>query len=289
VSDPFADFDHEIIGEDDPSLLTADTSYSYVERCAKCNGSGLWRSWGYSGRSGPCFACKGVGSFTRKTSPEQRAKARASSAARKDREAQDVAQQAAAWREANPAEASWLDRQVGRGNDFATSLSGALAKYGSLTEGQLAAVRKGVERDEAWAVQRTQQALERAVAAPEVSVAAIETAFASAMERGIKSPKLRLDAFKFKPAKASSANAGAIYVTEGETYLGKVTGGRFMRSRDCDGQTEARIVQVCEDPKSAAVAYGRRTGSCCVCARELTNHESIDLGIGPICAEKFGW
>lgn len=32
-----------------------------------------------------------------------------------------------------------------------------------------------------------------------------------------------------------------------------------------------------------AQEYGRRTGSCCVCARRLTNPESIALGIGPVC------
>jgi hypothetical protein len=30
-------------------------------------------------------------------------------------------------------------------------------------------------------------------------------------------------------------------------------------------------------------------GSCCVCGRPLTDPESIELGIGPICREKTGW
>jgi len=36
-----------------------------------------------------------------------------------------------------------------------------------------------------------------------------------------------------------------------------------------------------------AKAYGRKTGSCYMCGRELTKQESIDAGIGPICAGKF--
>jgi hypothetical protein len=36
-----------------------------------------------------------------------------------------------------------------------------------------------------------------------------------------------------------------------------------------------------------AKAYGRQTGSCCQCGRELTNESSIAAGIGPICAGKF--
>lgn len=37
----------------------------------------------------------------------------------------------------------------------------------------------------------------------------------------------------------------------------------------------------------AAKAWGRRTGVCCQCRRELTNPESIELGIGPYCRKKF--
>ncbi|GAA3473868.1 DUF6011 domain-containing protein [Nonomuraea roseola] len=36
-----------------------------------------------------------------------------------------------------------------------------------------------------------------------------------------------------------------------------------------------------------AKAFGRETGSCCVCRRELTKQDSIDAGIGPVCADKF--
>jgi hypothetical protein len=36
-----------------------------------------------------------------------------------------------------------------------------------------------------------------------------------------------------------------------------------------------------------AAKYGKATGRCLVCGRELTNPESIELGIGPICASRF--
>lgn len=36
-----------------------------------------------------------------------------------------------------------------------------------------------------------------------------------------------------------------------------------------------------------AAAYGRRTGRCMVCGRTLTKKESVDAGIGPICAGGF--
>ena len=38
-----------------------------------------------------------------------------------------------------------------------------------------------------------------------------------------------------------------------------------------------------------AAAFGKLTGVCLICARELTKTESIERGIGPICYAKMGW
>jgi hypothetical protein len=126
-----------------------------------------------------------------------------------------------------------------------------------------------------------------------IDVSAITVSFEAARANGIKTPKLRLADFIFSRAPDTGANAGSIYVKRsraaGGDYLGKVTAGRFMPSRDCDGPTGEAIVAVASDPHNAAKAYGMRTGSCSCCGRELTNGLSIDLGIGPICRGKFGW
>lgn len=42
-------------------------------------------------------------------------------------------------------------------------------------------------------------------------------------------------------------------------------------------------------PKEAAVRWGRKTGRCSCCGRELTDATSVAMGIGPICAEKWGF
>jgi len=33
--------------------------------------------------------------------------------------------------------------------------------------------------------------------------------------------------------------------------------------------------------------YGKLAGRCCSCGRELTDDDSIEAGIGPVCARKF--
>jgi hypothetical protein len=170
------------------------------------------------------------------------------------------------------------------------SLSQALAQYGHLTENQMAAARKCMAKDAEFEVKRKAEREARAVNAPAVSVESIETALRTATGNGLKNPKLRLAGFVFSLAKASSQNAGAIYVrAAGGEYLGKVMGGKFFAVRECGAEREAQIVDVASQPADAAVAYGRTTGSCACCGRELTDPESVERGIGPVCATKFGF
>jgi hypothetical protein len=42
-------------------------------------------------------------------------------------------------------------------------------------------------------------------------------------------------------------------------------------------------------PKDAMLRYGRELGSCGHCGRTLTNEESREAGIGPVCRGKMGW
>lgn len=125
--------------------------------------------------------------------------------------------------------------------------------------------------------------------AAEINVDAIAKAFASATSNGIKRPKLRLDTFTFSRAPDAGKNAGAIYVKTNGEYIGKVSAGRFHPTMACDEPMKARVIVAASDPHSSAKAYGAKTGSCSCCGRELTNGESVTLGIGPICRDKFGW
>lgn len=246
----------------------------HYDTCASCRGSGKFVS--YAGRVvGPCFKCKGEGKIAFATSAPVRAAARQAVATKK-------AVDANAWMEAHPAEAKWM---VNTRFDFAIQMVAVVAKYGYLTEGQLTAVQRLMARDDI----RAEENANRRDTAKAITVEAIEEAFARATDKGVKSPKLRLGTFKFAPAKAHSANAGAIYVNEGEDYLGKVVGGKFLRTRACTDDQEARIIAAATDPAGAAKEYGHRTGACCICHRELTDPASIAAGIGPICAGNYGF
>ena len=103
----------------------------------------------------------------------------------------------------------------------------------------------------------------------------------------IKSPKFRVDNMVLSRAPDSGVNAGAIYVKVDGEYAGKVTGGYWLPCRAPEGTFE-KLQEVAKDPLGSAVAYGKRTGNCSACGRDLTNHGSIEKGIGPICAERWG-
>ena len=256
---------------------------TFESRCVKCNGSGRWNSW--SGRaSGSCFACKGAGILTHKTSPEARAKATVSRARTAERNAES---NWAAFTAANPEVAAWMDGNASF--EFAVSLKAAVLRYGDLTDRQLASAQKCVEGQKTRDADRAAAAVARADAAPAVDVGAIEAAIATAVARGVKRPALRVAGLRFSLAPVTGKNAGAVYVKEDGIYLGKVAGGKLFASRDCSAAQAAAIVEVAADPKGAAIAHGRLTGQCSICSRELTDPKSIDLGIGPICASNMGW
>lgn len=246
----------------------------YFEPCRKCRGTGR-TPWGV------CFRCQGAKGKTYKTSPEQRQKAREGAAQRLERKVD-------AWAEEHAAEHAWIVAKA-PSFGFAASMLEALRKYQHLTEGQLAAVRKCIAADAERNAKRAAERAAREEHAKSVDITPIREAFYKAQLSGLTRIKLRLDAFVFSLAPAHSKNAGAIYVKEGQEYLGKIAGGRFYATRECGAEREARILAACADPKAAAIAYGQRTGSCSCCGRELTNEGSIEAGIGPICAGKMGW
>lgn len=267
----------------------------YTETCRKCSGSGVYGGPSSYGRR--CFECDGAGSKTFKTSPETRKANRDQVVARKAKKAADIAAErataAGAFRAANVEICAWIDAKAPTFG-FAASMLGAINQWGSLTTGQIDAVRKLIAGD----AQRAKEAAERAANAPvadQAGVDRLKAAFDHAARysaergRGIKGQRITIGGMTISPAKATSSNPGALYVKNGGEYLGKVQDGRFRRVQACTDTQEKQVLAFIADPKAAAIAYGIETGVCCICNATLTNKASIEAGIGPICATKFGW
>jgi len=173
-------------------------------------------------------------------------------------------------------------------NDFASSLVQQHDRKRSLSDKQLDAAERMLAK---IAATRAEKAA-RAAAAPSVDLTRVHAMFAKAMASGHKRPVYRAAGLALSLAPLSGRNAGSIYVKDDETgdYLGKVTEDlRFNPLRTAPEWAAEALSRIARDPSTAAVEYGRETGRCSCCGRELTNPESIALGIGPICKDRWGF
>jgi hypothetical protein len=185
-------------------------------------------------------------------------------------------------RETYPEAMAWIVRRDGF-FDFATSLSNFMQYKGGLTQGQIDAAQRCVDKGKTRSV-------EQQANAPTVDTTVLEKVFGNALGRGLKAPRLTIGDLQFSPAKATGANPGAIYVKKlvadapGE-YLGKMMNGKFLAR--CTQEAMERVLGIAADPLNKAIEHGKLTGRCAVCSRKLTTEESVGRAMGPICYDKF--
>ncbi|PBB96718.1 DUF6011 domain-containing protein [Mesorhizobium sp. WSM3862] len=180
----------------------------------------------------------------------------------------------------------------GRDAEFAASLLHQYDSRSSLSE-----------RQWPWVATLTQRAQAGEPAAPKAKVGSMDgliALFDTAIANKLKHPKIRFDVngetVVLALAGARSAHAGQINVSspgsfESRDWYGRIDRkGEFTRSRRSpgpDGLVSA-LTALAENPSKAGAAHGKRTGNCCFCAIELTDHRSIDVGYGPVCAKRWG-
>ena len=165
-------------------------------------------------------------------------------------------------------------------NSFAASLVEQFNKRGSLSEKQTGAAVAMLMKVKA-------NKSKNSIMGQSVDLGNVVAMFNKAHE-AIKTPKFRFEDLVISRAPDTGANAGALYVKVDGEYAGKVKEGQWFGLRTAPQDTLSKLQQIAESPLGSAVAYGRKTGNCACCGRELTVHASIERGIGPICAERFG-
>lgn len=120
--------------------------------------------------------------------------------------------------------------------------------------------------------------------------------FATATGNGMKKPTIRLAVlglkFTLSLAPAAGKNAGYVYLKVDGEYRGKISPeGKIFPYELADDQREAvfRLLgALAADPAGVALDYGKATGTCCFCAKDLTDERSVFAGYGPQCAEHYG-
>lgn len=292
----------------------------FVESCPKCGGSGSWRA-GY-----PCFKCKGTGKLEFKTSAQQRSSGRKSAAKSKVKQAEKTAAEFDQWLiDECPDVAEWL--RSNPGNSFTQSLVAGGKKYGHLTEGQVAGVRKAIARDAdstqdfvawceshegvlGWLVSETDKGSEFAgsLLAAGKRFGSLSDGQLNAVLQNLSEGSATDDAVDLTPLvkgyyavpdgdtrlkiaiRRPGKNSrwhGWTFVDDGAAYGSRRTYGKQAPDGTYAGSIQEQLRAVLANPLEAMKAYGHLTGSCGKCGRILEDEQSVALGIGPICASKM--
>lgn len=256
-----------------------ETGYEQIV-CRKCGGHGS-RTYGYVNiRTYPCGICKGTGKVTaRRLANVERFKKAEATKEQNKRAARMEFQKA-------HGELLLYLSSAAEWSTFANSMIEAFAQYGTLSEKQIAAGQSMMDK----AAARKAEKAAAAANGPKLDVSAIEALFAVATSNGLKRPVFRAaDGVVVSMAPATGRNAGALYVKENDEYAGKIVGGVYQATRTASEKVLPRLIAVALDPMGEATLYGKQTGVCGCCGRELTDPNSIEAGIGPICAGKWGF
>jgi hypothetical protein len=274
--DDLQDFDFDSV-----VAKPASGKYARTEQypCTGCGGSGLYLGVRIHEERTECFACRGKGYFL--TSAADRAKARQS---RVDRAAKKTESRWEEWATNNEPLAAYL-LEVQSWNGFAASLIEGIRKYGQPTERQNQSLVAMHEKHLARQAERSAAVQQKAV----IDLRKIHEIFGNAQQSGLKRIAMTIGDLRISLAPATGSNAGCLYVKDSGEYAGKITqDGKFFGLREARKEIEAELIELATDPLAKAKQHGQQTGQCSCCGRELTNEDSIGLGIGPICAQKWG-
>lgn len=109
--------------------------------------------------------------------------------------------------------------------------------------------------------------------------------FATALSKGLKAPRLRLDGIVLRIAK--EGHVIIVRTKQERKLLGRVTNNVACLTRWVREDEIEQLRKLNDDPLVAARVYGQRTGSCMFCGLLLTTAESVGSGYGPVCAENW--
>jgi Family of unknown function (DUF6011) len=192
------------------------------------------------------------------------------------------------------------------GQNFARSLLLQLDERGTLSERQYAGLASLAEEITAKIARAAEieARIEIVKDAPKRAPHTFDLSKINDMTADMKRPVLMIrsaDGVNFRVSRAGPASRyhGDLMVTsEGATFEDRVwygridSAGRFQPSYNGKVQSYdaviAALLEFAENPVETAVAYGRATGICCFCNKDLTDERSTSVGYGPVCAKKWG-
>jgi hypothetical protein len=108
----------------------------------------------------------------------------------------------------------------------------------------------------------------------------------NAVQNNVRKLQVRLPGITLSTVN-KGVNIGCVYVYENNQYVAKITTSGVLM-----GNVSDDVKNLLEDANDnllqLAKIYGHESGSCSICGRKLDNPLSVQMGIGPICAKRFG-
>ena len=145
----------------------------------------------------------------------------------------------------------------------------------------------------AWSLPKPYSAVIEATVRPPVAAPAPEPVAAVITLNKLFDLMQRLAKLRFDGMTIARKNGDSlcwIKVEGVEKVVGKIERGvltLWQRPMVDLGDLTTQLLAIDQDPERAAVLYGKASGNCSICGRDLTDPESIERGIGPICAAKY--
>jgi ribosomal protein L17 len=239
--------------------------------CPKCNGTGQTR-WGV------CFRCQNS-----KVAGKVTVRSAAASKAVVTRRHNEQAAMDAFIRDHMDVLTFLADNESW--SDFFRSLHSQLKEMRPLTENQLAAVRRSMDK---IAARKAEKAASREAGRPVVDISAIQQLFANVTPKLAKRPVFRTETFEIQTDKVVGHQTLWIKDTEQDKFVAKIESGKFVAFRASTPATLPAIEAVAADPTAAVIAFARKFKRCACCGLALRNPVSVVAVVGPICAEKWG-
>jgi len=176
-----------------------------------------------------------------------------------------------------------------RDQEFAQSLLTSIKRYNGISSKQEYWLRQLAERSTAKPAEKVK-----------IDLKSINALFDKAAAN-LKHPSIVIaddeQSYRLSVASDRASVPGSINVTSLGSFSERQWYGRIHPSTGVfqpsgRGKQPAGLVSALEafaaDPAGVAAVYGRKTGSCCFCSRELTDGRSIEVGYGPVCADRYG-
>jgi len=171
------------------------------------------------------------------------------------------------------------------GESFAKDIVSTVEKTGRMSDAQRFWIHSEALRIQGFAAPRQTRR------GTPVDTSLVDAIVENARQRGLVRVSLRFGNIVVKPRAKGGYNVTDRRQTEignfGEKpkWWGRVEAGETTVSEPA---ILAEVVAFFKDPVGSAKLHGTQTGSCCFCGRELTTKESVAVGYGPVCADKFG-